>query len=497
MALLIISVVSAENCYTAISVPSADKLYWKAITYDGVKDSSYNDYLTRNDDPTDLLSIGPGNAYTIRLESNCFGGYLLNNKESTGITSSQINIQKRNADYYTTNYLSNKIYTLSVQQNNDVSTKRVNEINTGVIEGTDYLALPDSFSVTTKHLEFQTMMTGVCNPNLKITEQLEQVKEAIWKTIDGSTTASGCSQTNIIDCVITSKTGTNKEYATLFMIAARTCGVPSRVVTGISEANFDGVDLYFPKDKTHYWIEYYDGKWFEKEVTETSTSIPSSLENNCQDGIDNNQNGLVDCWDSECSESYACTSWVTTNVFDNDYSTDLTTLPNPYSVNNLTIGNEYGSVTWTDQELDLRGVQIETAVNIAPNLISINEQVPSLDSPATAKLLGLTPGTKKILKNNALCTECKIIEELPASIEFNITGKGTYKIQYNNINTTNTTTTIVPVANTAMGTGLWNKVKTSYNKLTNLSKIIIVIIIIGLFWLYKKSKRRSNYGRYR
>ena len=96
--LTLMGIATAETCYTAISVPQADKYYWKAVTYSGINDGNYADYLTKAGTLIAPTGLGTGYQYTVRIDADCFDHYILSNLYTTGITSDQINIQKKDQD---------------------------------------------------------------------------------------------------------------------------------------------------------------------------------------------------------------------------------------------------------------------------------------------------------------------------------------------------------------------------------------------------------------
>jgi hypothetical protein len=285
MAVLLIGVAAAESCFTAVNVPQANKYYWKAVTYTGIQDGNYDSFLTKQSSPNVTPSIGPGYQFIMRLDNNCFESHLLGNKDSTGMTSSQINVEKIFEDYTTPDFIPNKLYTVSVQNNDDVSTRIVNQIGTGTINSVNYLALPASFNNVDNHAAVRELTNaGLCNPTLKITRQMDEIKLAVWEKVEPSDDVITCTSQNKVDCTLEQAKGSSMDYAALNMVLGRICGVPTRVIRGISEGNFDGVDISFESQKEHYWIEFYDNGWFEKEVTEAGLSLPLGIETNCQDG---------------------------------------------------------------------------------------------------------------------------------------------------------------------------------------------------------------------
>jgi hypothetical protein len=495
MALVLIGSVAAESCFTAVNVPQSNKMYWKAITYSEIVDAEFTDYLEREDVPSDLLTLGPGYQYQMRLEKDCFDGYLLSNLDVSGITSTQINLQQRDDDYYTTNFIENKIYTVSLEERDDVSTKLVSQVTTGVVEGTDYLALPVSFSEPNKHPELQAMLdAGLCNQNLKITAQLEDIRLAMWEKMTPTSTALTCSKQNIVDCAIADGNADSELYAATGMVLARSCGVPVRIAHGVSEGTFDGVDIYYNENKIHYWLEFYDDGWYNFEVVESGAGVPSGIEFNCIDGVDNDNNGDADCDDFMCFQDRACEATASTSSFDNAQSTDLDSLPNLVSVNNLTLGNEHGSVSWINQGLDLRNVNIDSGVVISANSINVNGVVPALNAPATATITA-TGDFQRLMKGVETCTECELLSsEVP--IIFTIPGNGQYSAEFAEVVVVNETATVAepPAAVTDEGVikNTINKVKNAWNKLTNLGKGTVALLVLGILFLWWRRRQRKK-----
>jgi hypothetical protein len=494
LAILLIGSVAAENCFTAVSVPQSNKLYWKAITYTELEDGKYVDYLDRPDVPSDQLTLGPGYQYQMRLDKDCFDGYVLSQLDVTGIESDQINLQARDDDYYTVNAIPNKVYTVSIQEDDAVSTKLVSQVSTGVIDGVDYLALPASFSEQNKHPEFDAALAGVCQDNVKITTQLENIRLAAWKVLEPSSDALTCTKTNIIDCAISQGKADAELYAATVMAMARKCGVPTRIAHGISEGSFDGVDIYFPESKMHYWIEYYDGRWFNFEVVEAGASVPTSFESNCYDGLDNDENGEADCDDVRCVMEQGCAATVTAAKYDNEYSTDFDELPNLVDVDNLTLGNQYGSVSWIGQSLDLRNVNLDTAVSITQNKINILPTATVLDKPATATITA-SGKYERILKGaDATCADCEALTT-ESPFLFTIPGTGLYSIEFANV-TTNVTSPLV-VAPPQEDKGLIQKtidwVNKTWGRLTKLGKIVLGVLVVAIIYLWWRRRQRQKY----
>ena len=483
--LLLVGVATAQTCFTAINVPEGDKLYWKAITYTEIENNKINNYLNPHPDIIQNTALGSGQQYLIRIDKNCFNNYLLSHKDQTGITSNQINIQKRGLDYYTINTPAEQTYTISKTKPTTTSTRTVKQITTSTIGGINYKALPNTFNDLNNHPEIKKIIdAGLCDADLKITQQLDKIKYEVWNQVTNNHAPTGCNSENIVDCVLAQRTGTPEQITALNMVLNRLCGVPTRIAHGISEAEFDGINLYFRENKKHYWLEYYDGAWYNKEVLPNTITSAPRVEN-CIDGKDNNNNGLIDCTDPQCSNNYACTSWVITRNFKNTHSTDLTRLPNTLNINDLTLGNEHATITWKDQGLNLRGVNLDTAVIIDPERIQIRH--PELNKTATVKI---NKRINNVYKDNELCTACR-----PINQTFTIQGIGTYT--YTQQTTNNSTTQPVITNPTTNKDSIFTQIKDTYNKITTTGKIIILITLILIIWMWRRRrKRQMMYNRY-
>lgn len=486
--LLLVGVATAQNCFTALNVPEADKLHWKAITYIGIENDKTTNFLTTHTDIGSTPSLGIGLQYLIRADQNCFNNYLLSHKDQTGITSNQINIQQRGLDYYTTSNIEEPTYTLSKSKTSTESTRTVRQITTGTIRGINYLALPNTFNDLNNHPEIKEIVDqGLCNEDLQISHQLEKIKYATWDIIENNQAPSNCDSNNIVDCVVAQRTGNNQQIAALNMVLGRLCGVPTRIAYGISEAEFDGVNLYFKQDKRHYWIEYYDGSWYNLEVTPNTYTSSPRIEV-CIDGKDNTNNGLIDCKDPACSNNYACTNWPTTTKYNNPESTNLANIPNAYKVNDLTVGNEHATVTWKNKELNLRGINLDNAIIIDETKIDIRSS--SLDAPATIKMNRIP---RTIFKNDEACTNCKIENN-----SISIPGRGTYTFEAQRTNTNTTNTTTPPIATTTNNKNFFSQIVDIYNRITTTGKIIILAVLLLLFFIWRRKRRqRRMYGGYR
>jgi hypothetical protein len=499
VALLMLSVVSAETCFTAINVPQNNNGYWKSVTYTGLRNGYYDNFLTTTTIPPVIPVLAGGQQFTLRLENDCFNGNLLSNKDVTGMTSSQINLNKVYVDYQTPDFIANKLYTLSLVTEDVVSTSLVKEVPTGYVDAIDYLALPDTFPYDdAAHTQIKAMAEDVCDPDLKITTQMENIKLSLWSVLEPSSDSVSCSAMNMVDCYLSKGRADSRGYAASAMVLGRLCGVPTRVAYGISEGDFDGVDISFDADKMHYWIEFYDDGWLEQEVTEGGSTLPSGVETNCINNVDDDDDGNIDCWDSDCSSKEICSSWPSTTDFDNAFSTLLTTLPNAYSVNDLTLGNEFGSVTWTDQSLDIRGVDLDLAITITDEQIVVTNNVPVLANPDVGVLRDVANPDPKILLNGQPCPACVIDEVVNGAVTFSMNGVGNYTVSPVVVVNESDVPVVVPKKETGFLKDPVDWVKTQWDKLTNVGKIVLIVVVAGVVFLWWRRHRRKNrFNRFR
>lgn len=493
--LLLVSTASAETCFTALNVPINQPHYWKAVTYDDLLDNHLVSYgwLVSNDDVSLSDGIGPGYQFQMRIDKNCFDGRLLSNIESTGAMSSDIVVQSKGVDYATNNPSANKIYTLSLQDDDSSSVKQVGDISTGVVDGVDYLQLPDSFSQASSHAAFAAKKT-LCDDSLLITEQLEVLKYDTWLELERVTTPISCSSANIIDCILDKGEGEDIHYATLVVAEARQCGIPSRVVKGISEGSFNGVDIKFDSEQVTYWLEFYDDGWKSYPLAESGAGVPSNIEQHCADNLDNDYDDLIDCWDTECDGSVACADWPSTKL----YGTDLFTLNNPANIPYLELVNDFGGVIF-NTSIDLRGVNVDQSLVITQNSLKLSDD--AFNVPAQAQLGRLTlkePLT--ILKDTNPCTDCNLVGYANGTAVFTIPGTGIYSLKGHVANATVTNETIIPVAGDGLldkAKGVGDKVKALWGSLTTIGKIGIPALLFLIYLVYKrrqknKWKRRFN-----
>jgi hypothetical protein len=296
--LLLMPIAVADSCFTILDSPSNDVFYWKAVSYDIIKDGDYTNWFERtsNSYVPSALSV---NHYNIRVDKNCFGGFLLQSNRMTGADSGTLYIQMDVNDLYAPAIAVNKLYTVSLANREPASTGFIRDITSGSIDGVNYMQKPASLSSSTG---YQDMKIGLCNGQSTILSQMYAVRNKVWSTLEYSTPACGTQYKNIAECAVATHSGTDAYYATLVALLGRECGIPTRVVYGITEGQFQGIDLMMNEDKRHYWVEFYDNGWHTFESSEGGP-VPSKVESNCQDKLDNDKDGLVDCVDSDCTDA--------------------------------------------------------------------------------------------------------------------------------------------------------------------------------------------------
>jgi hypothetical protein len=499
--LLIIAGVNANTCFTVVNSPQGDKLYWKAISYDIILNDQFTDYLdksTRISTP----DLGPGYQYNIRVDKECFGDYLLSTSDNSGADSGSIFIQEETGDYKAVDAI-DRFYTISRSDAPDNPNYRVKDITQKVFDSISYVNVP-----TITDSAYTDMKEGLCDPNLLVTEQLDRIIGNVWLALDHSVIPLGCTGfDNIAGCALDKGSGDTKAYATTIALLARECGIPARVVYGISEGTFDGIDIKFSELKKHYWIEYYDNAWRTLETAESGSTRPSSIETNCIDGIDNNNDGKKDCKDPDCaSRSFCIGDYPTTTKFDNAESTDLEGLGNVFSVNYLKLGNNHGAIVWEDQGLDLRDLNLDSSVDIAENKLILTSAIPVLDTDSFGILNNIEESDPTVLKDGIVCDDCDIITYADNVITFAMTGSGIYSIKDEDellvteiiTNSTNMTNNVsylpeIPLSeNPDTVTKVLDFVKEWFGKLMDASNLTKIIIIAGILIvvIFLKSRRR-------
>jgi transglutaminase superfamily protein len=516
MMILVSSIAIGSTCFTVLNSPSNDKEYWTAQHYDIIIDDQLNGFLDATTKINQIQGLDAGYQYNIRIDDECFNDYLLVPTGTNGITSESLSIIKNSDDYSASNINNNLIYTISRSSTEYSSNKLVSQITTRVVDGIDYSTLPASLKDSTKSPEYIKLKNEVCNSNNKIVDQLYIIQDKIWQYIEYDSTGADCNnEANILECIVKDKKASNVQYATLGLALAKDCGIPARIAYGISEGSFDGIDIRFKSERQHYWIEFYDGGWYPIEMTEEGTSRPQSTEVNCLNMEDDDNDGKSDCLDTDCSEILFCQGqYPTTNNFNNVYSTNLNTLPNAYSINDLTFGNQYGEVKWTDKAIDLRNKNIDSTLTISQNKIVMNSNIPDLNQEAIAILNNIEFEKPMILIGTAKCGACEILSDQNDKVQFSIPGVGTYSITEEsatiavqdanntliNPNPTSSNTSYLPSVPVTPSQGkigrVVNEIKSMWNKFMGYSTVIKLMIfaaIGGLVYLWKKNREPPKY----
>lgn len=512
MLVMLASMVSAETCFTVMNSPTSTKHYWSAITYDRIKDNELQgiNFLDRSNNLYNNPGLGIGYQYNIRVDNKCFDNYLISRYDATGANSGQLSIQKNNDDLYAATLNTNSLYTVSRKDITSQSTSLVGSVGNGVINNVDYLHMPDSFNGI-NHPEYLVMKEGLCNDNLKITDQLYKITDKVWKNLDFAESVDcGTGYDNIVDCILDKGKGNSAHYSVLVTLLARDCGIPTRIVYGISEGSFDGIDIKLSADKKHFWIQYYDGIWYPMDITEDATTGPSKIEVNCIDSKDNDGDGYPDCSDQDCKAVTFCQGeYPTTFDFDNSYSTDISKLPNVYNIQDLLLGNIYGSVRWINQSIDLRNKDLDSALDISFSSIQLNSNIPGLIKPSIMTMKDLDYSEPVVLLNGNKCSSCKIISYEQGNLIFSAPGVGNYRVKENDTlsaaelensqdvtssssnlsNSTNTSYLPALPESTTSSAGFLSKPKTWISNLwtkfkaySTVKKIIIVAVIGTIVW---------------
>lgn len=504
MLVLMLASVSAETCFTVLNSPTTERTYWKAISYDLIKDNQFENYgwldKTANINPN--TGLGVGYQYNLRIDKACFGNYLLSNIDSTGVNSGSLYIEKYNDDVYSSNIAVNALYTISRKKSDLTSLHYVKDIKTGTINGINYIQKPQSLSTSTKYNQIKQ---GLCNSNYKITDQLYKIMDTVWSNIIYSDVQNSCSgYSNIVECALNNGKGDSAVYATSVALLARDCNIPTRIVYGISEGSFDGIDLQFQENKKHFWIEYYDDGWFTLDVTEEGTTSPDSIEINCLDGLDNDKDSKIDCKDENCAFVTFCQgAYPTTTNFYNSLSTDLSSLPNAYSINNLVLANTYGSIQWTNQALDLRNKNLDTSLTIIKNNVILTDVIPALNKPANVTIKGVSLVTPRVLNNGKVCENCRVISYSNNNVVFEVPGIGSYVVKDNSTLTSLELTLTMAVNNETFDNvsylpavpqsdskfSQWidklMSAKTTFLNYSTLTKVIIIgLVIIVIYYIF-------------
>lgn len=508
MLAIMVATAAASPCFTAVNVPQNTNHYWKAITYDTIQDGNLANaaWLQSTGGVTSAGTLGAGYQYNIRVDQNCFNNYLPQTLDATGIASSTLFVQKYGDDLHSSDNPQSRTYTISRQDTSTASNKYVKDIATGTIGGINYWQKPASFADLTKHPKYNSLKEGLCNWNQKASEQMDRITDKVWAGLAPGSMNCGSQYTNIVDCALETGKANPEAYATLVALLARDCKVPARVVKGISEGTFDGLDIRFDQAKTHYWIEYWAGQWYTLEATESGSTLPTSIETNCLDASDNDHDTLVDCRDPDCSKVLYCQgNYPTTTKFYNTYSTNLEQLANVYRINLLILGNEFGEIKWENQALDLRNKELDTMADLSANKATITDS--ALNKPNTILLNKLAWTTPEVLRNNQPCPQCAVTYYKNGVASFTTPGIGTYttreKILTPIRNVTANTTSPGYLPTIPAKTGTWGKIGwlkslgTWFGNLSTLLKVGIVAAIVFGIWYWNNRRRQAYAPSYR
>ena len=110
-------------------------------------------------------------------------------------------------------------------------------------------------------------------------------------------------------------------------------------------------------------------------------------------------------------------------------TSNFSEIADPSNISNLTIENpEYGVINFTGTDIDLStGIDLDSYVSISSNEIKIDASgVPQLNKSANLTLFNLSMTDIYVVKDNANCTECRIIDSSSARYRFSIESGGTY-----------------------------------------------------------------------
>lgn len=460
MLVIAIAMVHAETCYTVLNTPTSNKYYWKAQTFDDISPRN-TPYLKSTYSTSAIDGLDIGQQYNVRIDKPCFNTSLLYHIDGTGTKSSGLYIQNKGPDIYSPSAEKNSLYTISVKHSdNNAQTKIKNLVTNGVIDGHDYLKLPDLTSN-----KYKGFKNGLCNKEHTTAKQMHLILEKVWNNINYSESLNCQSEPNLPECIIKSNHGNERDYALLVGLLGRECGVPTRVVSGFSEGDFNGIDLEFNENKIHYWVEYFDHGWHTLESCDDCNSIPSNKEIQCYNNEDDDNDNAPDCKDEDCQGTLFCQgSYPTTTAFNNQPSTNLKALPNAYNIEHLRLVNNQGSVEWAGQSLDLRGTNIDNIVIIKKNLLNIKG--PKLNYPATVVFKNLDMNKPKVFRNGQPCNKCNI-QSNEDNIKFTIQGNGKYTIKGNKIFTSGPDNNTTQNNTNSGGTGNFPNSNNSVNNTGN------------------------------
>ncbi len=452
--LVVVQTIAASSCYTIINTPNNNNDYWKVRSYDQIS-NDLDDWLSQDVSITTPSGLGAGYQYTIRIEDNCFNRGLPSKLGNTGITSNDLNIQDISGDYEATSIGSNDIYTISIPS---ITTQ-----STGYVKDLDFTG--DS---TYRDYDF------LCNENFKVTKQLQIIRNFLWDRLEPGE-INCANYPNVVECALDKNTGQSIHYATAVATLAQQCGINTKVIHGIVEGNFNGLDISLDNSKEDYWIEFLDDEWHTFQTSEESPI--SQREYNCRDGIDDDSDGNIDCLDSDCDQEYECqVTWPTTTKFENIYSTDLTELTNPSNVEEIILGNAYGEIKWMDTFLNLADVNIDDHVTLEEKALVVKEG--PFDHPAVVKLQTIYLRNPEIRDELGVCATCEITRFENHQIEFTIPGKGIYQLSEESTNRSRSTTDVPIISQSKW----YDDPMSSIKNLSTKNKIIGGLAILFLLW---------------
>jgi hypothetical protein len=153
----------------------------------------------------------------------------------------------------------------------------------------------------------------------------------------------------------------------------------------------------------------------------------------CNNGIDDNCDGLIDCADSACAADQVCQP--TYSKFTGN-TTDFATVPDITQVQDCTLEDPvYGQVVWQNP-VDASGANFDSNVNIGQGFVSIDSAAmgSSFNSPATIHMYGVTcpvdfiyesPGyfgtADDIISSGTVCPDCSILSCESGTVTFSVT----------------------------------------------------------------------------
>jgi hypothetical protein len=114
---------------------------------------------------------------------------------------------------------------------------------------------------------------------------------------------------------------------------------------------------------------------------------------------------------------------------------DYTNLTNEEDISNVLyffVGNQFGSINWTEAIDFSRGFDWSLFINLSDNYIEVNStEAPELNKKAVITIYNLTMSNPRILKNGAVCSspECNIISYINGTLIFNVTGFSAYSAE--------------------------------------------------------------------